>query len=393
MFGAMRVDGQFRALYTQFSSSQWNRSFAFLAGLAGIATLAFPSADLAFSGSDDGFYSQLRAVGDSSVGPYILYPVHLLRLVAVYPAWIAHKLDLPAYVWSGLLFVYAIPLFSMNIGRLQKVACLLILVMAYFSSFRTCLVSLSIAILYFSVFNENKSRWLLIYSALLANLSSGVVISWIVIVVIYRHRFRSHDRFLLAIVSVLSLGLALSMVDKVGYLLNQAEVKVGGAPEVSEVAPAKATKGAEASEKVPAEVTKDAGASEEAPAKVTKDAEASGKAPAKVTKDAVVSEATAFVEILISRSTLVVTYLDGHFLRFAIYVAVLLYMVACLIYSLTMKRSEAAFFLVGLAGFLLEGLGPMSFFLSALLFGAGELGRLAYPVEPEGLVKGETSSA
>ncbi|SFZ78886.1 hypothetical protein [Chitinimonas taiwanensis] len=187
-------------------------------------------------------------------------------------------------------------------------------------SYRSILVFLSVGYL-LAYMIKRPSTWLLVVAFILANLSSGSVMTSLVITFLLGRAYRPRSLPLTIYMLFLFVSLAISVVDKyAGFIAGESGYQ------------------------------------------------------------ATVDGATGMFAI-ISRSTIVVSFLSGDFLRGGVYVGMLMaavygFLIAC---CKRVNRGYAVIFLGGLPAFMLEGLGVISLLVPVLLFLAG----YQLPLRPE----------
>lgn len=138
-------------------------------------------------GYSDGFYAQVAfafSYMTEGGGFHPLYVVHIMRLFIVLPFYLIDLLELPHLLESLTILLYMYPVYKYSPVVGYRLTQLLYLILPFIFSYRTILVMCSISYLYICL-NSPKPRYaLFLFSALLANLSSGVILPWILIVLL-----------------------------------------------------------------------------------------------------------------------------------------------------------------------------------------------------------------
>ena len=270
-------------------------------------------------GLSDGFYSQMQFIENNPGEFNILSIVHWLRFYVVYPFWWLSKNNfLP--IWQNVvLLLYITPLFLINTGRVSAYLRYFLLALPFFLSYRACLTIVSITLLYFYISNSNKRGWPLIFSALLANLSSGVVLPWLAAIALSWKSIKVKNRVQLICVLMLIISMSTSIIHKFSYF-NHLEV---GAPLVNET-------------------------------------------EADIVNVKFSCSNSLFCKI-ISRNTIYVSYITKQYKRFVVYLGILAILLFSWAFCLKNKMREHLFFAISLPGFFFEGLWALSFLVPGIL--------------------------
>ena len=172
---------------------------------------------------NDGFFSQIIYVSTSLTGEVPLSPlfvVHFFRFLIVLPFFISFTLDLPA-VFDALIFlIYLCPFLASRNKRVFGYLPILFLFLPFLFSYRTVLGMFGMAYLYMCVFAKKPEYRLFVCSALLANLSSGIVLSWGICVVSSLGHFRRNYKFFDLLFFVVFLGLLGSVIHKYEFMFS-----------------------------------------------------------------------------------------------------------------------------------------------------------------------------
>lgn len=265
-----------------------------------------------FSGLDsDGFYSQMSYAADFNNEAHALSLLHWFRLFVVLPFWLSYIYDIPDFFEHVLVLLYFTPIMIAPLKGYMAYLRWGLLFLPFILSFRASLCVVSITLLFLIVFHLRQSRGVLIYSSLLATLSSGVVFAWLLIVLFLFKRILVRRYEFGAALLVLVFCFGQSVLHKLEFF---------GSIEV---------------------------------------------APEGVVDNKVAPEG---VYKIVKRSTLYDAYVKGRFLKFYFYVVLLfLYMVSCFI-AFKIGAAEFVFMLISLPGFLAEGLWVTSYIGVVLLF-------------------------
>lgn len=265
----------------------------------------------------DGFYSQMRYAANLDNEMHALSWLHWLRLFIVLPFWFSHVAEVPDYVQQILILAYIAPILLVRIEGSIAYLRWLLLLLPFVLSFRACLCVVSITLLYLHVFHNLRSASLLLYSALLANLSSGVVIPWLLTVFVLFGRFKI-SRWAIGLAAlVLVAGLSGSVMHKAQFF--------------------------------------GATATATAPALETSPERAEG----------------GFFYKILSRSTLYDSYSNDNLLKFYGYSVILVAYALAWLAALKIGLAETLFMGIPLPGFLMEGLWVTSYLGVALFFVIG----------------------
>lgn len=189
--------------------------------------------DLKLFNSDepDGFYYQLLYVskifqGDLDLTP--LFFVHLLRLFIVLPFYILDVFDLPALFGGIFYLIYLSPILKSKPSRTIEYLKLLIIFFPIAFSYRAALGMCAMAYLYLILFCGYNSARVLLASAMLANLSSGIVLSWALAVMGSYKYLNNRFRAFRPVVFVLGSGFAGAVLHKFEFMLSSHGASANG---------------------------------------------------------------------------------------------------------------------------------------------------------------------
>lgn len=179
----------------------------------------------------DGFKAQIFYVskifnGELDYDP--LFFVHLVRLIIITPFYINNILGLPNYIESLGFILYLIPFFKKKYLHIVGYLPCLFVFLPLFVSYRTALGMLSMTYLFILLFCHIKSYSLLFFSALLSNLSSGIVLSWIMVSLGSFFYLKKSYKYLLPLFLVISTGLIGSFINKFYFMFTTNGIKENG---------------------------------------------------------------------------------------------------------------------------------------------------------------------
>ncbi len=261
-------------------------------------------------GVEDGFYQQVASETSFTGGPLAF--VHLARFAVVLPFLMVYQAGLPPVVESTVALLYVLPILLAKgpTGRHHWAQPLLFYAIFPFG-YRAVLCMCGIGYLFLHD-HVRRNLPLFALSALLANLSSGVVMAWLFIV-LWRHggKLARHPA-LLVVTGVLSTGFVISILQKREFFDTDSAVDT--------VVP-------------------------------------------------IVSENMIINSF--ARNTIIVSWYYGNYLRAVCYTLLFLLAVFLLVYVVLNKFRYAdylGFWLASIPMFFLEGLGPVSFCFAYALF-------------------------
>lgn len=173
-------------------------------------------------GEGDGFYSQIQhIVSGASWSTSPLYLVHLLRFFVVSPFYYVYVNGYGEFVESILILLFLLPVVIARFGGRRVWWQVLFIYLPLLFSYRAVLVMCSISYLFICLYGDKRSYLKLLISMLLANLSSGVVLPWVMIAFLNYRLLFSRYRFVrpIAIVAIAALGF--SVVHKIGFFFGE----------------------------------------------------------------------------------------------------------------------------------------------------------------------------
>jgi hypothetical protein len=170
----------------------------------------------------DGFYNQMYYIANGatfSTSP--LYLVHLLRFIVVSPFYYCYINGVNVFFETVLLLMFLLPVVTASFKGRQFYAQILFLYLPIFFSYRSVLVMCAMAYLFICLYGDKKSYLLLIFSALLANLSSGVVVPWVLIAFMNIKELSNDYRFVRVIAALVIIVLGFSIFQKIGFFFYE----------------------------------------------------------------------------------------------------------------------------------------------------------------------------
>ncbi|WP_252179563.1 hypothetical protein [Endozoicomonas sp. 4G] len=181
-------------------------------------SLIFPKS-MFYGNGVDGFYSQINFIDNNLQPTGLLWFIHFARYIVVWPFWFLYKLNAPVFFQSIVLLLYMLPFLISRNGKWKY----FILLSPLFFSYRTALVILSISILYHYFLGVYKGKGRLFYALLLANLSSGVLIPFMLILYFIRKSIGINGKLFFAVATLLVLSVLPSISHKIYYFTEGVE--------------------------------------------------------------------------------------------------------------------------------------------------------------------------
>lgn len=186
---------------------------------------------------NDGFFAQIIFIANSFSGDFSLSPlfvVHFFRFLIISPFFLSFYYDLPAFVDAFVFLLYILPFMANSRRRMFGYLPILFLFFPLLFSYRTVLGMFGMAYLYVCLFSKIVEYRLFLFSALLANLSSGMVLSWGICVASSFSYFRQNYKFFDVIFFIVCIGFLGSLVHKYEFMFaSQGALDNGGAVERS----------------------------------------------------------------------------------------------------------------------------------------------------------------
>lgn len=177
-------------------------------------------------GEQDGFYAQIASVYAYTQGLAVwetpVQAIHVVRMAVVYPYLFVYLAKLPAWIETVLLIPYILPILRARFGGKSHPVQYLCLLLPYALSMRAALLAYGFCLLYLYLFSDRRSPWQLVFSLLLAFLSSGVVLSWAIIAVLCSRQVLSGNKVGVPLMGVGLVGLGVSLADKLTFFDSQA---------------------------------------------------------------------------------------------------------------------------------------------------------------------------
>jgi len=180
-------------------------------------------------GAEDGLFIQISrfwSVGSGLSGPLLaafddpLAIVHCLRFLVLLPFLAAPFLPGSKVLEVLYLLAFILPVVLVQKDGRNHAAQPFLAYFACFFSFRGTLCMAAMAYLFAALF-LGRHRVLLAVSLLLANLSSGVLLPWLVIVGYHHRRAILRQAWAVALLAVASVSLAFSIMQKESFFTGQ----------------------------------------------------------------------------------------------------------------------------------------------------------------------------
>ncbi len=174
------------------------------------------------AGDADGFYSQIFYVaneGSWSTSP--LYFVHLLRFFAVSPFYYLYVNGFHPFFESVLILVFLMPVLTARFGARQFFGQAFFVYLPLLFSYRSVLVMCSISYLFICLYGGKRSYLMLVASMFLANLSSGVVLPWLLITLMNIKSLSRRYKYIRIAALCVVVVLGFSVLQKIGFFLNE----------------------------------------------------------------------------------------------------------------------------------------------------------------------------
>lgn len=177
-----------------------------------------------FSGSfNDGFYRQMVFLSDGGISfDNPLHLVHLLRLVVVFPFFVLHSMDYPVFFQAILISLYILPIVMYGRNSSKRYFLLLLFFLPLAFSYRAVLAMCGMAYLFIFLFSYSRRNFLLFFSFLLVNLSSGVVLAWLAVVFFNLKKTVGSSGFVKLVVFLVGLSFVFSLMHKATFFLGDA---------------------------------------------------------------------------------------------------------------------------------------------------------------------------
>lgn len=171
------------------------------------------------AGAEDGFFSQIAyAFSEITSGPtHPMYFVHLFRLIVALPFYFIYINELPPLFESVVLFLYMLPVLTYKKNLRFYVSGFIFLLIPWVLSFRSVLAMCAICYLYICFFDSKRHIFLYVVSAILANLSSGVVLAWVIINMLCLKTIRIRYKPSLIFFALGCAGFLISLIHKIQH--------------------------------------------------------------------------------------------------------------------------------------------------------------------------------
>jgi hypothetical protein len=172
---------------------------------------------------NDGFFSQIIYVSENYNNTSVVSPlfiIHILRLLIVSPFFLIYLFELPPYFDAFIFTLYLIPLFLYRGIKFKLIFILVIFFLPFMFSYRTVLGMLGMLYLYLCLFYCSGKYLLLTISALLANLSSGMVLGWIFAIFTSIKFIRNKYPKIIPLLILMILGFLGSVIHKYEFMFT-----------------------------------------------------------------------------------------------------------------------------------------------------------------------------
>ncbi|MGF1758897.1 hypothetical protein L4D76_13345 [Photobacterium sagamiensis] len=183
--------------------------------------------------ADDGFYSQMlyaSKVFDGFIDTNPLFFIHVARLFVVGPFFLIYSQKLPVFFEAIFYLLYLVPIINSHVFKKIGPARIFFILIPIFLSYRSALGMCAMAYLFIIINSANRKYFLLFMSVLLANLSSGIVLSWACIMFFNVKLVLSRYKIMIPISIVLFVGFVGSVSHKIQYMLSERGAEVNGGP-------------------------------------------------------------------------------------------------------------------------------------------------------------------
>lgn len=277
----------------------------------------------------DGFTHNVLQMNQNLFDWYVLWPVHFLRYVTTYPFFWLEQNEYPVALQNILMLFYMLPVLVVKTGSIFRYLRFIILALPFVLSFRTCLTITSITLLFLYIHYPIKNKYAFLVSALFANLSSGVVLSWVALVCMYVKNLEVKRSIVVISFLVLSFCLCFSLGHKFFFFSGLEAVVISegeGIASVSSIVP-----------RLP------------------------------------VFECNSLFCKAMARNTILISWFEGNMPRFLVYLGLFILYLAIAVYCFCRKIPSFKFFAFAIPGFFFEGIWPISFVLCSLIFISEEI--------------------
>lgn len=179
----------------------------------------------------NGFYSQIEYAskifkGEIDYNP--LFFIHVIRLFIFLPFYYFTDSGFSSLLQASIYMLYCLPIVKFKFNGKRSYAQLAILFFPIFLSYRTSLGICSITYLYLIIVSKKQNYFLLILSLLLANLSSGIMLSWLLCTTLnYRKILLTHKKMILILI-IPMIGFMGSLINKYYFMVSSFGQDVNG---------------------------------------------------------------------------------------------------------------------------------------------------------------------
>lgn len=173
-------------------------------------------------GESDGFYSQVQHIASGaswSTSP--LYLVHLLRFFVVSPFYYVYVNGYSEFFESILILLFLLPVITARFDGRRVLWQVVFIYLPLFFSYRAVLVMCAMSYLFICLYGDKRSYLKLLVSMLLANLSSGVVLPWVIIAFLNSKLLFGRYKFVRPIAMAAIVVLGFSIMHKIGFFFGE----------------------------------------------------------------------------------------------------------------------------------------------------------------------------
>lgn len=185
--------------------------------------------------TSNGFYSEIKyasKIFNGQIDYHPLFFIHVIRLLIFLPFYFFAESIFSPLLQASTYILYCLPILKFKFNGKRSYAQLAILFFPVFLSYRTSLGICCITYLYLIIVSKKQNYFLLMLSLLLANLSSGIMLSWLLCTALnYKKIILTHKKMIL-ILLIPMMGFMGSSVNKYYYMVSSVGKDVhGGALE------------------------------------------------------------------------------------------------------------------------------------------------------------------
>ena len=190
----------------------------------------------------DGFFAQIEVarnfdpVRDRDIESWTFRLFHFFRYIAVYPLIYCDDNEFPAYCQAMFICMCILPIACANLPCIDSTRKTMVFILPCLVSYRATLICCSIAYMFLLLLSRNRSTPLLVASAVFANLSSGTMLSWLIITALCGGQHIRKQRLLLPVACVLVASMVAQGANKAAFFGSRNTVRVDAKVEIVEIA-------------------------------------------------------------------------------------------------------------------------------------------------------------